>query len=178
MLAASQRASQQLGRELCKGATTATRHRAVRPAQQQPGQQQQQQRRRAATLLRRAATEGGVDAAAPAEPQEQQQDSEPEVVFYEGNAGSNVELALSMLLGATLVYLPLTMASIGRRLFVNFRITNKRLIVENTSPLFKRQTQIALSSEFHSSWKPDRRRGRAGKERDGTPSGAIGGLTT
>lgn len=77
------------------------------------------------------------------------EDFSGETIFYEGNAGSNAELAISLLLGLTLVYAPLTLASVGRRLWINFKITDKRLIVENTSPLFKgRQTQVAFSSEL------------------------------
>jgi len=39
---------------------------------------------------------------------------EEEDIFYQGS-GSNVELGLSLMLGITLIYLPLTLASIGRR---------------------------------------------------------------
>lgn len=50
-------------------------------------------------------------------PESQEQNSPPpetdEIVFYEGS-GSNAELLISLLLGATLVYLPLTLASLGR----------------------------------------------------------------
>lgn len=65
------------------------------------------------------------------------------MIFYEGNGGSNVELAISLALTATLVFAPLTMASIGRRLWLNYKFTNKRLIVYNTSPLFKNETQLS-----------------------------------
>ena len=64
-----------------------------------------------------------------------------ETIFYEGN-GSDAELALSVLLGATLVYLPLTMASIGRRLWMNYKFTSKRIIITVASPLVKRIDQI------------------------------------
>jgi len=67
-------------------------------------------------------------------------DSE-ETIFYEGN-GSNAELALSLLLGATLVYLPLSMASLGRRLWMNYKFTDRRIIVEVNSPLVKRTDVI------------------------------------
>ena len=50
-------------------------------------------------------------------PESQEQNSPTreteEVVFYEGS-GSNAELLISLLLGTTLVYLPLTLASLGR----------------------------------------------------------------
>lgn len=52
-------------------------------------------------------------------------DLAPETTFYEGS-GSNAELLLSLVLGATLIYLPLTLASIGRRLWISYRFTDKR----------------------------------------------------
>ncbi|KIZ04899.1 hypothetical protein MNEG_3056 [Monoraphidium neglectum] len=67
-----------------------------------------------------------------------------EVVFYEGS-GSNIELVLSILLSATLIYAPLTLASVGRRLWITIKVTNKRIVVTNTSPAFKNQTQVAFS---------------------------------
>jgi hypothetical protein len=50
-----------------------------------------------------------------------------------------VELVLSILLSTTLIFAPLTLASIGRRLWIKHRFTNKRVSVINSSPLFKRQ---------------------------------------
>jgi len=41
----------------------------------------------------------------------------PESVFYE-SSGSPVELAISLMLGLTLIYAPLTLASIGRHLWI------------------------------------------------------------
>ncbi|PSC75726.1 short-chain dehydrogenase [Micractinium conductrix] len=68
-------------------------------------------------------------------------DAEAEETFYEGS-GSNAELALSLALGATLICLPLTIASIGRRLWVSYKFTNKRLIVRTDSPVLKREVQV------------------------------------
>lgn len=42
-------------------------------------------------------------------------------MFYEGSGGAPAELAISILLGFTLLYLPLTIASIGRRLWVSYK---------------------------------------------------------
>ena len=61
----------------------------------------------------------------------------PEEVFYEGS-GSQAELLLSLLLAATILYIPLTIASVGKRAWIKYRFTNKRAIIENTSPLFAR----------------------------------------
>ena len=58
-------------------------------------------------------------------------------VFYEGDGGSPAELALSLALTATLIFAPLTIASVGRRLWIKYKFTNKRVIIQNTSPLFK-----------------------------------------
>ncbi|GAX86610.1 hypothetical protein CEUSTIGMA_g14018.t1 [Chlamydomonas eustigma] len=66
-------------------------------------------------------------------------------VFMEGHLGSNVELLISMALTATLIFAPLTIASLGRRLWLNYKFTNKRFVITNTSPLFKREIQIAYS---------------------------------
>lgn len=65
-------------------------------------------------------------------------DAVPEELFYEGSA-SNAELAISLLLGlVTLVYLPITIAVVGKRLWFTYRFTNKRVSIINTSPLFAR----------------------------------------
>ncbi|KXZ56256.1 hypothetical protein GPECTOR_1g223 [Gonium pectorale] len=78
-------------------------------------------------------------AAPPATPEE------PEEVFYEG-PGSNLELILSLILLPTLIYAPLSMASIGRRLWISFKFTNKRLAIINTSPLFKRTIEVSYKN--------------------------------
>jgi hypothetical protein len=62
-------------------------------------------------------------------------------VFIEGHLGSNVELFISLALAATLIFAPLTIASIGRRLWLNYKFTNKRVVITNTSPLFKREVR-------------------------------------
>lgn len=82
--------------------------------------------------------------ATPAHPTPSNARSTDGQVYYEGN-GSAVELALSLLLGLTLVYAPLTMASIGRRLWIRYIFTNKRVSVINSSPLFKSQVDVAYS---------------------------------
>lgn len=87
-------------------------------------------------LLRRAAAPDAEGApAAPAA------DAAPETVFYEGS-GSNADLVVSLLLGATLVYLPLTMAVVGRRLWISYKFTNRRVIVETNSPVLKRTVEV------------------------------------
>ena len=48
-----------------------------------------------------------------------------EEVFYEGHGGSSLELALSLALTATLIFAPLTIASLGRRLWIKYKFTNK-----------------------------------------------------
>jgi hypothetical protein len=70
---------------------------------------------------------------------------EDEEIFYEGR-GAPAELVISLLLGATLLYLPLTAQSIGRRLWISYKFTNKRLIVSNTSPLFGKDVQVLYSN--------------------------------
>lgn len=72
-------------------------------------------------------------------------EADGEEVFYEGR-GAPAELIISLLLGATLLYLPLTAQSIGRRLWISYKFTNKRLIVSNTSPFFSKEVQILYSN--------------------------------
>lgn len=67
-------------------------------------------------------------------------DDPQETTFYEGS-GAPAELAISLLLGLLIIPIPLTIASIGRRLWISYRFTNKRIIVTNTSPLFSRQVR-------------------------------------
>lgn len=62
-------------------------------------------------------------------------------MLYEGS-GANAELALSLLLGALIITLPLTIASVGRRLWIRYRFTNRRLVVITDSPLLKREVQV------------------------------------
>lgn len=70
-------------------------------------------------------------------------DAKPETTFYEGS-GAPAELVISLLLGATVLYLPLTLASIGRRLWIRYKFTNKRLIITTDSPVFKREVQVGV----------------------------------
>jgi hypothetical protein len=46
-------------------------------------------------------------------------------------------------MGATIVYLPLTIAAIGRYAWITIRFTNKRISIVNTSPLFKGVQELA-----------------------------------
>lgn len=68
----------------------------------------------------------------------------PETIFYEGS-GSNAELAINLLLAGTLLYIPLTLQSIGRRLWINYKFTNRRIIVETNSPVLKRTVEVDYS---------------------------------
>eukprot|EP00884_Botryococcus_braunii_P019739 jgi/Botrbrau1/6449/Bobra.0034s0024.1 len=69
---------------------------------------------------------------------------ESEEVFLV-NTGPTAELVISLLLAPTLIYLPLTIASVSRRLWISQKFTNKRIIVINTSPLFSKEIQVAYS---------------------------------
>ena len=57
-----------------------------------------------------------------------------EKVFFDGPP-SRGDLAVNILLGATLLWLPLTFASIGRAVWLRYRITDKRVSIISTSPL-------------------------------------------
>ncbi|KAG2450454.1 hypothetical protein HYH02_004956 [Chlamydomonas schloesseri] len=86
-----------------------------------------------------------ADTPAPAPAVGTEVEATPEEVFYEG-PGSNAELAVSLILMPTLIYAPLSIASIGRRLWITFKFTNKRLVITNTSPLFKRTIEVAYKN--------------------------------
>lgn len=49
---------------------------------------------------------------------------------------------MSLLLGLLVITLPLTLASIGRRLWIKYTFTNKRLIVTTNSPVLQREVQV------------------------------------
>ena len=61
-------------------------------------------------------------------------DYSEEEVFFEGRPSVG-DLAVNVALGATLLWLPLSIASIGRFAWVNYKITDKRISVTNTSPV-------------------------------------------
>lgn len=48
-------------------------------------------------------------------------------------------------MGATVVYLPLTIAALGRAAWIKIRVTSKRLEIVNSSPLFSGTQQVAWS---------------------------------
>jgi hypothetical protein len=70
-------------------------------------------------------------------------DSIPEQLFYEGSA-SNAELLINLLLAFTLVYIPITIAVVGKRLWIKYRFTNKRVQIINSSPLFAKEVSLSL----------------------------------
>ena len=57
-----------------------------------------------------------------------------EKVYFDGPP-SRGDLAVNVLLGATLLWLPLTFASVGRAVWLRYRITDKRVSIISTSPL-------------------------------------------
>lgn len=64
-----------------------------------------------------------------------------EVVFYEGGPSAG-DVATNVALGITLVWLPLTLASIGRKLYLKYKITDKRINVVSESPFAQSDTDI------------------------------------
>ena len=71
-------------------------------------------------------------------------DGPPETIFYEGS-GSNAELLINILLAGTLLYIPLTLSAVGRRLWIKYKFTNRRVIVETNSPVVKRTVEVDYS---------------------------------
>ncbi|QDZ20287.1 hypothetical protein A3770_04p28050 [Chloropicon primus] len=64
-----------------------------------------------------------------------------ETVFYEGRPSAG-DLAVNVALGATLLWLPLSIAAVGRFAWVNYKITDKRISVSNTSPVANDESQL------------------------------------
>eukprot|EP00873_Tetraselmis_striata_P000185 jgi/Tetstr1/420449/TSEL_011562.t1 len=65
-----------------------------------------------------------------------------ETVYYEGPP-SRGDLAVNILLGTTLLWLPLTFAAVGRGAFVKYRFTDKRFSVETNAPWQTEKTDVA-----------------------------------
>ncbi|KXZ43400.1 hypothetical protein GPECTOR_91g554 [Gonium pectorale] len=68
-------------------------------------------------------------------------DYSDEVLHYEGPPHRG-DLAVNMLLGTTLFWLPLTAAAVGRGLFVKYRFTDKRISVQTTAPWKKKEKVV------------------------------------
>lgn len=67
-----------------------------------------------------------------------------ETIFYEGSPHSG-DLAVNLLLGVTILWLPLTFASVGRKAFVKYKFSDKRISITTTAPWEKNQTDVAYS---------------------------------
>ena len=65
-------------------------------------------------------------------------------MFYDGSPHTG-DLAVNVLLGVTILWLPLTFAAIGRKAFVRYKITDKRISVATSAPWESRQTDVAYS---------------------------------
>eukprot|EP00959_Pyramimonas_sp_CCMP1952_P234518 4899943-Pyramimonas_sp.AAC.1 len=68
-------------------------------------------------------------------------DFSKETVIFEGKPAAG-DLAVNIALGATLLWLPLTFASIGRFQWLKYKFTDMRILVESTAPFEAGITQI------------------------------------
>lgn len=84
---------------------------------------------KAAKAAKAAVQEGG---AAPSVPFDESNFADEEL-FWEGKP-ANGDLAFNIVAGATLLWLPLTFAAIGRYAYQKYKFTSKRIVVESTSP--------------------------------------------
>jgi len=64
-----------------------------------------------------------------------------ETVFFESKPSTG-DLVVNVALGATLLWLPLSIAAVGRYIWVNYKVTDKRVSVSNTSPTQSEQTDV------------------------------------
>jgi len=88
-----------------------------------------------------AAAKGG----APGQPQPGNmapEDWAGETVFYEGPP-SRGDLAVNVALAATVLWIPLTLAAVGRAIWVKYKFTDKRISITSTSPLNSEQTDVS-----------------------------------
>lgn len=86
----------------------------------------------------------GSAAAAPAKPgSKPKYDYTSEKLHFE-SAPHRGDLATNVVLGATLLWLPLTVASVGRAAFVKYRFTDRRVSVITNAP-WKREIPSAMA---------------------------------
>jgi len=70
------------------------------------------------------------------------EDWEGETVFFEGPP-SRGDLATNVALAITVLWIPLTLAAVGRALWVRYKFTDKRISITSTSPLNSEQTDVS-----------------------------------
>ena len=95
----------------------------------------------------RPASSSSAAAAKPAAPAaaaaaQKTYDYSGETVYYEGPPHRG-DLAANLAMAATLVWIPLTAASVGRAAFVRYRLTDRRLSVITNAPWKQEQTDVA-----------------------------------
>lgn len=69
-------------------------------------------------------------------------DFSDESIFYEGSPHTG-DVMVNVALGATLVWLPLTAASVARKAFVKYKVTDKRVSVITEAPWKSEQLDVA-----------------------------------
>jgi hypothetical protein len=88
-------------------------------------------------------TAGSAAAAAPSPPSEPSSLSSGETVYYEGGPARG-DLVLSLLIGLTLIGLPIAVGAIVRALWLRYRITSRRISVSG-GWLGRDRTQVVYS---------------------------------
>ena len=68
-----------------------------------------------------------------AEPRKKEFDYRDEKLHWEGPPHRG-DLAINVVMGATLLWLPLTAAAVGRAAFLKYRFTDRRLSVSTNAP--------------------------------------------
>ena len=76
--------------------------------------------------------------------EEEEVDYTKETVYYEGSPHTG-DLIINLLLGVTILWLPLTVAAIARKSFVRYKFTDKRISVATVAPWDNKQTDVAYS---------------------------------
>ena len=83
--------------------------------------------------IENTALRASVRCAAGAEPRKKEFDYRDEKLHWEGPPHRG-DLAINVVMGTTLLWLPLTAAAVGRAAFLNYRFTDRRLSVSTTAP--------------------------------------------
>ncbi|KAI7839842.1 hypothetical protein COHA_006427 [Chlorella ohadii] len=91
---------------------------------------------------KKAAREGEKKAAAPSSSKKRQYDFSGETVVFE-SAPHRGDLAVNVALGITLIWLPLSIAAVGRGLFVKYRFTDRRISCITAAPWQNEQLDAA-----------------------------------
>lgn len=125
-----------------RGASTSVSHRKIVIVASSPVDADAELEKRLDLLKRQNPKKKEEEKPAPTKSGKKSYDYTDEVVHYEGPP-SRGDLALNLALAGTLLWLPLTIAAVGRAAFVKYRFTDRRLSVVTQAPWQVEQVDVA-----------------------------------